>query len=134
MQRFWALIAGPQASLTLAGGIAETSGTWTPADASGAGLSLTVSYAKWRRHGNLMHIEAAVTYPATASGAAASWSGLPVASLNTTAGQIISNGAGAPHAAQVASTSVSFLAAGGTAITNANLTGAVVYLNATYSV
>jgi hypothetical protein len=52
-------------------------GTWTPTDASGAGLALTIDSAIWFRQKNLIIARAAVTYPATASGANAAIGGLP---------------------------------------------------------
>jgi hypothetical protein len=42
-------------------------GTWAIADTSGAGLSLTVDHAKYTRVGNLVTINAYVTYPVTVS-------------------------------------------------------------------
>lgn len=54
-----------------------TSGTWTPSDASGAGLSLTGSEAVYNKIGNECFISAVIVYPVTASGATATISGLP---------------------------------------------------------
>lgn len=45
---------------------------WTPSDASGAGLSLTVANATFYKIGGLCTISFGITYPSTASGAAAS--------------------------------------------------------------
>lgn len=55
-----------------------TIGTWNPTDISGAGLALTVIYAKWWRYGRMVYFWCSVTYPATASGAGAAIGGLPV--------------------------------------------------------
>ena len=52
-------------------------GTWTPTDGSGAGLSLSVTYARYTRIGRLITIETQITYPATASAASAVINGLP---------------------------------------------------------
>lgn len=52
-------------------------GTWTPTDASGASLSFTTSYAKYTKIGNLVTATCYVTYPTTASTAAAKIGGLP---------------------------------------------------------
>ena len=57
-------------------------GTWTPVDGSGAGLSLTVSYARYTRVGRLVTIETQVTYPVTASAAGAVINGLPFTVVN----------------------------------------------------
>ena len=52
-------------------------GTWTPTDGSGAGLSLTVSYAKYTRIGRAVFISAFLDYPSTASASNAVINGLP---------------------------------------------------------
>jgi len=57
-------------------------GTWTPADASGAGLSLTINGAIYMKIGRLVYIAIDVTYPTTASTASATIS-LPFLSNNS---------------------------------------------------
>ncbi len=57
-------------------------GTWTPTDASGAGLSLTVPRATYVKVGSVVFCDLALTYPVTASGATALLGGLPVAAAN----------------------------------------------------
>ncbi len=52
-------------------------GTWTPTDASGAGLTFTVSKTTYTRIGNVVTVTGIITWPATASGAAAQVGGLP---------------------------------------------------------
>lgn len=52
-------------------------GTWTPADVSGAGLSLTVASATYTKVGREVFIKAYLTFPATANGAQAQIGGLP---------------------------------------------------------
>lgn len=42
-------------------------GTWTPTDVSNAGLSITVTYAKYTRIGRLITAQAYITYPTTSS-------------------------------------------------------------------
>jgi hypothetical protein len=54
-------------------------GTWTPTDGSGAGLSLTVTGATYTKIGRMVYASAQVSYPATASGLQAKLSGLPFA-------------------------------------------------------
>lgn len=66
--------------------------TWTPADGSGAGLSLTVTDATYIKVGQQVTVSARITYPVTASGSNASISGLPFTSRNGTS----SNFGGAP--------------------------------------
>ena len=52
-------------------------GTWTPADGSGAGLSLTVTKAVYQKLNRTVTVQFSVTYPSTASGAQAAINGLP---------------------------------------------------------
>lgn len=61
-------------------------GTWTPTDASGAGLSFTNTSGNclYTRIGRAVSCVFNITYPATASGASAIIGGLPFASNNTT--------------------------------------------------
>ena len=47
-------------------------GTWTPADASGASLSLTINSAIYTKIGRMVNCTADITYPSTTSTAAAS--------------------------------------------------------------
>ncbi len=54
-------------------------GPWTPIDASGAGLSLTVTTAYYVKVGQQMHAYFDITYPATANGSQAQLGGLPIA-------------------------------------------------------
>lgn len=54
-----------------------TSGTFTPADGSGASLSFTVNYATYIKVGKLVFIDFRLVYPTTASGATATISGFP---------------------------------------------------------
>jgi len=52
-------------------------GTWTPNDSSGAGLSLAITGARYTRIGRQVTCTAFLTYPVTASAAAAVIGGLP---------------------------------------------------------
>lgn len=111
-------------------------GTWTPTDVSGAGLSLTSS-GYYTKIGKLVFAQAAVTYPVTASGVSASIGGLPFAVKNTSAARqgfisftdntglfrVVPDGGG---------TSVSLRDNGGSAITNANMSGKSVWFTALY--
>ena len=54
-------------------------GTWTPADASGAGLTFTSVTARYTKIGNVVYINARLTYPTTADVSQAKISGLPFA-------------------------------------------------------
>lgn len=55
-------------------------GTWTPTDASGAGLSLTVTNATFTRVGKMIFANFNITYPATVDVSTARLGGLPYAS------------------------------------------------------
>lgn len=52
-------------------------GSWTPNDQSGAGLSFTVHYAKYVKSGKQVTIHGYLTYPSTSNGGTASIGGLP---------------------------------------------------------
>jgi hypothetical protein len=52
-------------------------GTWTPTDASGASLTLTVNSAAYVKIGRMVYIACSVTYPSTGSGAGAQIGGMP---------------------------------------------------------
>lgn len=108
-------------------------GTWTPADASGAGLSFTVTTAKYVRVGKTVFILMDIRYPATANANAAAISGLPFSAsgTNSVATTVLSGGA----------TPVLFLTSGSTMyartftntnITNATLSGVTVISTFTY--
>lgn len=61
------------------------SGSWTPTDASGAGLSLTINSCKYRTHEDLVVAWFNLAYPATASGASNQLDGLPFTTANDAA-------------------------------------------------
>ena len=52
-------------------------GTWTPSDASGAGLTLVTNASSYTKIGRLCYIYAYTTYPSTASGSTQVVGGLP---------------------------------------------------------
>lgn len=105
-------------------------GTWTPTDASGAGLSLTsAATARYTRHGNLVWATFAIVYPATASGTAARIGGLPftsVAPINLGFGGSIGytdQGAAFTVGVNNSATTMECLTFAGVNLTNANLSG-----------
>jgi hypothetical protein len=61
-------------------------GTWTPTDASGAGLTLTTSKTVYTRVGNVVTITGIVIYPSTANASAALIGGLPFTSKTGSTG------------------------------------------------
>ena len=52
-------------------------GTWTPTDASGAGLTFTTSDSYYTKIGNAVYVSCSITFPSTSSSAAISFGGLP---------------------------------------------------------
>jgi hypothetical protein len=104
-------------------------GTWTPTDASGAGLSFTLlaNSAKYTKIGRVVHAQFALDYPATASGAQASIGGLPF-TIGTGAGQggftVYSNYASVPSLNGAPATTQFYIYIGGAVgLNNVNLSG-----------
>lgn len=60
------------------GGLTPIIGTWTPVDASGAGLALVITTAEYAEVGPLVFVSTELAYPATADGSNAAIGGLPV--------------------------------------------------------
>ncbi len=58
-----------------------STGTWTPADGSGAALALTVTTATFAKVGSLVFVEADLTYPVTVDGSNSRISGLPFTAI-----------------------------------------------------
>jgi hypothetical protein len=60
-------------------------GTWTPTDASGAGLSFSGAFGYYVKIGSLVTCSFSLTYPSTANGSSAAIAGLPftVGSINS---------------------------------------------------
>jgi hypothetical protein len=109
-----------------------TEGTWTPTDNSGAGLSLTINRAIWRRVKNLIMLQGSVTYPVTANTSNTSLAGLPVpVPANGGALAPISTG-GVIYAASGGSTAV-LLTTGGANIRNVDISGATFVFSIVYS-
>ena len=63
---------------------AGDNGTWTPIDASGASLSLTVTGAGYMQIGKMCLVWGVVVFPSTASGASVKLGGLPFTVQNST--------------------------------------------------
>ena len=59
-------------------------GTWTPTDASGAGLSLTIRQATYVKVGKAVFVYMFVVYPSTANGSTAKIGGLPFSASSLT--------------------------------------------------
>ena len=114
--------------------------TWTPSDASGAGLTFSSVNAIYTRYNRTTIVQVSLTFPATASGATASIGNLPAASLST--GTTFTSGVCRSGASNffmatpfIAANGTAFSLLGtasGTAATNANLTGAGLSCMLTY--
>lgn len=110
-------------------------GTWTPTDASGAGLSITGTDCKYTKVGRLVTLSGNLAYPVTASGANAK------VAVPFTPGQQRAAGAAAGVSANVSSyvapndAGLYFITnTGGAVQTNATLSGSNVLVTITYSV
>lgn len=125
----------------------SASGTFTPADGSGATLTFTTPVGYYRTVGNIVHIWGSIGYPATASGANSLITGLPFTSANlaTNCGGFVNPFFSAPAFPGASpgpnwlvvnknATTFRFATAAGAALTNANLTAANVDFYACYPI
>jgi hypothetical protein len=110
-------------------------GTWTPTDASGAGLSFTTGPAYYTKVGRLVTASFIVTYPATASAAAANIS-LPIAGVANTGGAyFMYQTNGVTYLAYVTGTSIQFVTTSGVNVPNSSMStfrfdGVITYIAA----
>lgn len=115
------------------------SGDWVPADASGAGLAITVNDATFVKRGSLVIARCRINYPVTASGAAAKLTGLPYMANARESGRqgflTYSNAAIGLFVIPNPSTPdiALYVNPGGAAATNLQLTGAALFLTVIYS-
>lgn len=112
-------------------------GTWTPADGSGAGLSLTVSGATYCKIGQQVVAAFNIVFPVTASGASAAISGLPFTirtsgQTATVAAGYSTFGAGIEAYGADAGTIVYLYNVSGVALTNLQLSGATLSVTIPY--
>jgi hypothetical protein len=106
-------------------------GTWTPTDASGAGLTFSVSEATYTKVGNTVRVQAFITFPSTASGAAVLLGGLPFSSAKYAIGAVRSVVA---CVATALSTNIYVNNPANVAITNVELTGSLFIFTVVYNV
>ena len=111
--------------------------TWTPIDASGAGLTFTGVDGRYIRVGPLIFAFGEVIYPATVDGSNAKIGGFPFAGSNVgsaRAGNISygNNGAGIYLLMDANSGSAAFYTLLGGAFTNAQLAGATFFFQSFY--
>lgn len=114
-------------------------GSWTPADESGATLSLTVTDATYIKIGRLVIAMFALTYPVTASGLTAVVGGLPFTCVSSTSNSwpavisVQNYGAEITGLVTKNSDQFRFINSAASALTNANMSnkiarGAAMYL------
>lgn len=113
-------------------------GTWTPTDASGAGLSFTVAKANYTKIGRIVTAYLQLTYPITVNASAAAIGGLPYAvESGIFSPAIINTGASlsiALRTASATSTATVLNPASNAAITNSQLSTNFVICTLLYSV
>lgn len=110
--------------------------TWTPGDASGAGLTFTSVNAQYTQIGNLVTAYGTLTYPTTTSASAAAIT-LPVAVPNQSyaqaAGSLLNSGGNAGLKAIQGTTTATFIVLStGAAVTNSTANTKVINFAITY--
>ncbi len=109
--------------------------SWTPADGSGASLTLTVNSASYSQISNIVNITSNITYPSTASASAAVISGLPLPAHGICIVNILSS-AGTVIFGKISASGTTialFNATTGAAVTNVTLSTATITISGTYS-
>jgi hypothetical protein len=114
-----------------------THGSWTPIDSSGAGLVFAAAVGEYSRIGHRFDFTGQVTYPATASGAAAIIGGLPVTATAfnsaVTIGFQAGGVAGLQARVQASTTTINVtIEITAAAVTNVQLTGAILVFSGSY--
>lgn len=108
-------------------------GSWTLTDASGAGLSFSVSRAKFRKVGSLVLVDALWTYPVTTSSANAAITGLPFAApMNVFAVSMTNLGKYFLDIFAGGNTGYFVSVSAGTNVPNSNLSNSTVTITAVY--
>lgn len=113
--------------------LTPTSGTWTPTDGSGAGLTLTVSQAWFYKLGQVVTVWAQVTYPSTANGTGAKIAGLPHPNSVAQGSGSYSYGPAVLYNIPASVSAITLIDPVSLALkTNAQLSGATLIFSATY--
>lgn len=112
-------------------------GSWTPTDASGAGLTFSAAYGYYIKVGKMVYVQAKIIYPSTGSSANNSLGGLPFAMNNSNpynfpVGACSANTNTNALRAYGAGSTFSFLNTSDSIATNASLSGANINFNLTY--
>jgi hypothetical protein len=111
-----------------------TAGVWTPIDTSGAGLTLTVTSARYWRYDKLVMVTLQVAFPANSNGLPAFIGGLPVGNGPAYGGLYLTQTPFVSTISMPANTSGFYILdpTTGLARTNAQLTGAALIIAGTY--
>lgn len=113
----------------------QTRGSWVPADASGAGLAITIVSARKLKTARKAFVSFDIVYPVTASGAAAKISGLPFMSGSGQGGLVVAYNPCAFYISVLlrnGATQVEFFKLGGVAVINSELSGKNIVVAGTY--
>jgi hypothetical protein len=109
-------------------------GTWTPTDASGAGLTFTSTNCLYTKIGRIVKLEGFITYPSTASVAIAEIGGLPFNNANVILFPApYGTEATMAHVWGGTSQNLSFTNAGLSQLTNATMSGDIFFFCGTYT-
>lgn len=111
-------------------------GTWTPTDASGAGLTLSGASGFYTKVGRLVTVSGQWTYPSTASGSNTAIGGLPFTAGANSTGPLLSSSATVGDMTLVVngSTTIFFYGASSARRTNSNYSTIGFYFSASYIV
>jgi hypothetical protein len=112
-------------------------GSWTPTDASGAGLTFSSAYGYYIKVGKMVYVQAKIIYPSTGSSANNLLAGLPFSMNNSDPynfpiGACAANGNTSANRAYGYSSNFAFLNTADSQSTNASLSGANINFNFTY--
>jgi hypothetical protein len=110
-------------------------GTWTPTDASGAGLTFTVDYATYTKVGRAVSIQGAFAYPTTANTATALFQGFPFNAANAISMSLIYTDASVASFTYLSGNATAvYPLTPGVNVTNATLSGKSIFFAGTYFV
>ena len=110
-------------------------GTWTPTDASGAGLTFTVSNCRYTKVGRLVTVQGSIAYPATANGSNATWGGFPFNSSDSFNLGIVYTDVAVSSLTYISSNGVNaFLLTPGVNVINSTVSGKTIAFYGTYMI
>lgn len=110
-------------------------GTWTPTDASGAGLTFTNASGRYVKIGRFVFCAGTMKYPTTASGLEAVWGGLPFSSTDFGGGvTTYCEGAFQLFIRSYGGTSMGLVRIANNTASNSQLSGATVVFTYSYQV